>query len=420
VARRTFVILGAGLAGATAAATLRQEGFDGRLVLIGSEPRSPYERPPLSKGYLRGEQRLERIVVRPDEWFVEQEIDARFGETATALDAAGNTVTLVSGETIPFDAALVATGSRTRKPDLPGIDLENVVDLRTLEDADRIRALARPGARAALVGMGFIGAELAASLRSLGVEVTAIEHAKVPLRRAVGPEIGRVIGEVHRDHGVTMHLGRSVEGFTGDERVEAVLMDGGDRVECDLAIVGIGVLPNAEIGAELGLAVDGGISADATLATSNRRIFVAGDVASHDHPVFGRIRVEHFDNALRSADAAARNLLGASAPFDDVHWFWSDQYDVNLQMAGMPAGYEELVFRGSLEERSFAGFYLREGVLIATVSVNRPHDVRRSMRAIGHRVRPDASQLRDPAFDLRTLAPRREAGPGARSSRASG
>src|SRR5205085_1543416 len=211
----------------------------------------------------------------------------------------------------------------------------------TLEDADRIRALARPGARAALVGMGFIGAELAASLRSLGVEVTAIEHAKVPLRRAVGPEIGRVIGEVHRDHGVTMHLGRSVEGFTGDERVEAVLMDGGDRVECDLAIVGIGVLPNAEIGAELGLAVDGGISADATLATSNRRIFVAG-------------------------------------------------------------------------------FYLREGVLIATVSVNRPHDVRRSMRAIGHRVRPDASQLRDPAFDLRTLAPRREAGPGARSSRASG
>jgi 3-phenylpropionate/trans-cinnamate dioxygenase ferredoxin reductase subunit len=267
--------------------------------------------------------------------------------------------------------------------------------------------MARAGARAALVGMGFIGAELAASLRSLGVDVTAIEHGKVPLRRAVGPEVGRVVETLHREHGVEMHLGRSVEGFEGSGRVSAVLLDGGERVECDFAVVGIGAVPNAEIGADLGLGVDRGVLADAELRTIDPRIFVAGDVASHDHPVFGRIRVEHYDNALRSGEVAAMNMLGARLPFDDVHWFWSDQYDVNLQMAGIPAGYDEFVVRGSLEERSFAAFYLREGVMVASVSVNRPRDVRRSMRVIAAGARPRRSQLEDPEFDLRTLAPKR-------------
>jgi 3-phenylpropionate/trans-cinnamate dioxygenase ferredoxin reductase subunit len=406
VARGTFVILGAGLAGVTAAATLRQEGFDGRIVLAGVEGRLPYERPPLSKEYLRGEQPLERIIVRPEPWFAEQEIDMRLADPAASLDLAAGVVTLASEERIGFDAVLFATGSRPRRPDLLGSALSGVNELRTLDDADRIRGLARAGARAALVGMGFIGAELAASLRSRGVEVAAIEHGKVPLRRAVGPEVGRVLEGLHRDHGVELHLGRSVEGFAGTDRMESVLLDGGDRVDADFAVVGVGAIPNTELGTELGIAEDRGILANEMLTTADPRVFVAGDVASHDHPVFGRIRVEHFDNALKSAETAARNMLGANHVFDDVHWFWSDQYDVNLQMAGIPAGYDQLIVRGSLEERSFSGFYLREGRLVASVSVDRPHDVRRSMRAIAAQVRPDPALLRDLEFDLRSLAPR--------------
>ncbi len=404
--RRTFVILGAGLAGVTAAATLRGEGFDGRVVLVGDEPGLPYERPPLSKEYLRGERPLERIIVRPEPWFEEQDIDIRFGQSATSLDLNAHRVAFASGEEIAFDRALLATGSRARRPDIPGVELPGVHDLRTIEDAERIRSAARPGARVALVGMGFIGAELAASLRSLGVEVTTIEHGRVPLRKAVGPEVGRVLEELHRDHGVTMHLGRSVEALVGDGSFEAVVMDGGERVESDVAIIGIGASPNVELGAQLGVAPDRGILCDAELATADPRVFACGDVASHDHPLFGRIRVEHFDNALKTGDVAARNMLGAGHVFDDVHWFWSDQFDVNLQLAGIPTGYDELVVRGSMDERAFAGFYLREGILIASVSVDRPHDVRRSMRAIRARVRPDPSLLRDPEFDLRTLVPR--------------
>jgi 3-phenylpropionate/trans-cinnamate dioxygenase ferredoxin reductase subunit len=407
VARRTFVIVGAGLAGATAAATLRQEGFDGRIVLIGAETVPPYERPPLSKEYLRGERPRERILVRPPEWFAEAGVEAGFGTVAESLDPTASTLSLAGGDTIPFDAALIATGSRTRRPSFPGSDLDGVLELRTLEDADAIRERIRSGAHAALVGMGFIGAELAASLRTLGVDVTAIEHGAVPLSRALGPEVGRVVEAVHRDHGVRMHLGSSVAGFEGAGRVEAVLLDGGTRVECDMVVVGVGALPNAEIGAELGIAEDRGILADTGLRTSNPRIHVAGDVASHDHPVFGRIRVEHFDNALKSGEAAARNMLGAGEVFDDVHWFWSDQYESNVQMAGIPSGYDELVVRGSMEERSFSAFYLGEGRLLATLSFDRPHDVRRSMRAIIAGVRPDPAKLRDPGFDLRTLAPQR-------------
>jgi 3-phenylpropionate/trans-cinnamate dioxygenase ferredoxin reductase component len=406
VERRTFVILGAGLAGVTAAATLRDAGFEGRLVLVGDEPRLPYERPPLSKEFLRGERPLERIVVRPESWFAEQEIDTRFGEAATSLDLTGNRVALSTGSQIGFDRVLIATGSRARRPDIQGVKLPGLHYLRTVEDAEIIKSAARAASRVALVGMGFIGAELAASLRSLGVEVTAIEHGKVPLRKAVGPEVGRVLEELHRDHGVTMHLGRSVEAFVGDGSFEAVVMDGGERVESDFAVIGVGAIPNVELGSGLGVAPDRGILCDGELATADPRVFVAGDVASHDHPLFGRIRVEHFDNALKTGTVAARNMLGAGNVFDDVHWFWSDQYDANLQLAGMPSGYDELVVRGSMDERTFAGFYLREGILIASVSVNRPRDVRRSMRAIRTRVRPDPSALRDPGFDLRTLVPR--------------
>lgn len=402
---RTAVIVGAGLAGGSAASTLRQEGFDGRIVLIGAEDRPPYERPPLSKEFLRGEQSLEQGYLRPAEWYAENDIELRTGATASRIDPGAKVVELEDGERLAYDMALLATGSRNRRFPIPGLDLEGVLDLRTAADAERIKQAAAAGGKAVVVGMGFIGAEVAASLRSLGVEVAAVEPFETPLFRIVGPEVGRVVESFHRDRGVDMRFGETVDHFEGGERVEAVVTKSGLRLECDFAVVGVGVQPNVEIAEGSGLAVDNGIVVDATLATNAPGVWAAGDVARHDHPVFGSVRVEHFDNALKMGPAAARNMLGAGKPFDDPHWFWSDQYDMNLQMGGFAMAWDELVFRGSVEERSFTAFYLNEGVLRSVLSVNRPRDVRRAMPLIKAAVRPDPAKLRDSDVDLRTLAP---------------
>jgi 3-phenylpropionate/trans-cinnamate dioxygenase ferredoxin reductase subunit len=255
--------------------------------------------------------------------------------------------------------------------------------------------------------MGFIGAEVAASLRSLGVDVATIEPSETPLFRIVGPEVGRVVESFHRDHGVEMHFGETVDRFEGSSRVEAVVTKSGLRMACDFAVVGVGVQPNVEIAEGSGIAVDNGIVVDATLATNAPGVWAVGDVARHDHPVFGPVRIEHFDNALKMGPAAARNMLGAGAAFDDPHWFWSDQYEMNLQMAGFAPSWDQLVFRGSLQDRSFTAFYLSDGVLRSALSVNRPRDVRRAMPLIRAAVRPDPAALRDEDVDLRTLAPRR-------------
>ena len=400
---RTAVIVGAGLAGGSAASTLRQDGFDGRIVLLGAEEHPPYERPPLSKEFLRGEQALADVYLRPAGWYGENEIELRTGVRAERIDPGAHEVELEGGERIRFDMALIATGARNRRFPIPGLDLEGVLDLRTVADAERIQRAAQPGARAAVVGMGFIGAEVASSIRSRGVEVTAIEPFETPLFRVLGPDVGRVVEAFHRDHGVDMRFGETVDRFEGGERVKAVVTKSGLRVECDFAVVGVGVQPNVEI-AE-GLEVDNGIVVDATLRTSAPDVWAAGDVARHDHPVFGPVRVEHFDNALKMGPAAARNMLGARAVFDDPHWFWSDQYEMNLQMAGFAMTWDDLVIRGSLEERSFTGFYLAGGVLRSVVSVNRQRDVRRAMPLVKAAIRPDPAQLRDEDVDLRTLLP---------------
>jgi 3-phenylpropionate/trans-cinnamate dioxygenase ferredoxin reductase subunit len=402
---RTAVIVGGGLAGGSAASTLRQEGFDGRIVLVGAEDYPPYERPPLSKEFLRGEQTLEKGFLRPADWYAEHEVELRTGTTATSIDPAGRTVGLDDGERLAYDMALLATGSRNRRFPIPGLDLEGVLDLRTAADSERIKAAAAAGGRAVVVGMGFIGAEVAASLRSLGVDVAAVEPFETPLFRIVGPEVGRVVESFHRDHGVEMHFGETVDRFEGASRVEAVVTKSGLRLECDFAVVGVGVQPNVEFAEGSGLEVDNGIAVDATLAASAPGVWAAGDVARHDHPVFGPIRVEHFDNALKMGPAAARNMLGAGVPFDDPHWFWSDQYDMNLQMAGFALTWDQLVFRGSVEDRSFTAFYLHEGVLRSVLSVNRARDVRRAMPLIKAAARPDPAQLRNDDVDLRTLAP---------------
>jgi 3-phenylpropionate/trans-cinnamate dioxygenase ferredoxin reductase component len=403
---RTFVVVGASLCGATAVATLRAEGFDGRIVLIGAEELAPYERPPLSKEYLRGEDPFERILVRPPEWYAEQDVQTRFGTIVTQLDVAERAVVLAGGERVSFDSLLVATGGQNRRIDAPGSELPGVLDLRDVGDADRLREAVAGGARVVCVGMGFIGAEVAASLRTMGCDVTVIEIFETALYRVLGGDIGRVLEAIHRDHGVTMHFNDLVARFEGDGRLERVVTRGGRTVEADVAVVGIGTEPAVHLMAGTGLDEPGGIPVGPTMETRVPGVFAAGDVARHDHPVFGPIRVEHFDNALKMGETVARNMLGAGHVFDDPHWFWSDQYDAQIQMAGFAPTWDRMVIRGSLEDRSFCAFLLdAAGVLRSSVSIAWPRDVRRSFELIRQQARPDPAALADPAVDLRTLVP---------------
>jgi 3-phenylpropionate/trans-cinnamate dioxygenase ferredoxin reductase subunit len=303
---RTFVVIGAALAGGTAAATLRDEGFDGRLVLLGDEPGFPYQRPPLSKTYLRGEVPRDDLNVRPDMWWRQHDVEIRPGTRVRSLDPHDRTLTLTDGERLGFDGCLVATGVRNRSLPVPGSELEGVFQLRTVADADRIRSAAASATHAVVVGMGFIGAEVTASLRTLGLEVTVVEVFETALYKVLGLQIGRALASIHRDHGVTLRFGDTVERFEGSGRVERVTTAGGGVIECDLVVVGVGTQPAIDAVGALPIATDGGVEVDETLATSVPGVFAAGDVASHAHPVFGRVRVEHFDNAIKMGKHAAR------------------------------------------------------------------------------------------------------------------
>ncbi|HEX7247032.1 MAG TPA: FAD-dependent oxidoreductase, partial [Actinomycetota bacterium] len=289
---------------------------------------------------------------------------------------------------------------------VPGASLPGVFDLRTAGDAERIKSVATAGARVVCVGMGFIGAEVAASMRMLGHEVTVVEVFETTLYRVLGPDVGRALEGLHRDHGVAMMFNEAVASFEGDGRLEAVVTGGGRRVEADVAIVGVGTEPCTELMAGTGLDQGGGIPVGPSLETSIPGVFAAGDVARHEHPVFGPIRVEHFDNAIKMGQTAARNMLGAGEVFDDPHWFWSDQYDSQVQMAGFAATWDRMVVRGSIEERSFCAFLLDAGGLVrSSVSLDHKRDVRRSFGLISSQVAPDPDALADPDVDLRTLVP---------------
>ena len=401
---RTFVVVGASLAGGTAAATLRDEGFDGRLVLIGDELLPPYERPELSKRYLRGELERDQLFVRPAGWWESHEVETRLGVRAVAIEPRERSVTLSDGERIAFDRALVATGVSNRPFEVPGADLDGVFQLRTVQDAEAIRRAAAGAHRAVIVGMGFIGAEVAASLRQLGLDVTVVEIFDTAMYRVLGPTIGRVIEDVHRDEGVRFHVRDVVERFEGGGRVERAVTRAGVSIEADLAVIGVGTQPNAEAIHEAAIASNGGIRVGAGLETTFPGVFAAGDVASHDHPIFGEVRVEHFDNAVRMGAHAGRAMLGRAGVFDDPHWFWSDQWAHTFQMAGVRLG-GEMVVRGSIEDRSFCAFFLDDrGVLTAAASLDWRRDVRRSLKLIRRQARPDPRALLDPDVDLRTLA----------------
>jgi 3-phenylpropionate/trans-cinnamate dioxygenase ferredoxin reductase subunit len=401
-----IAIVGASLAGASAAATLREEGFDGRVVLLGAEPQLPYDRPPLSKAYLRGGMPFEKTLLRPPEFYSERGIEMRLGTTVSRVDAEKRRLELQDGEPIEFDCVLVATGGRNRRFPIPGLDLPGVYDLRTVADADRIRQVIARGGRAVVVGLGFIGAEVAGSLRECGLEVVAIEPFKTPLFRALGEEIGRVVEGLHRDHGVDLILGDAVAAFEGSGRVERVVTRSGRRVECDFAVFGLGIEPAADLVAGSGVRVDNGIVVDELCRTNVPGIFAAGDVANHYHPVCARpMRVEHWQNGVKQGAAAARSMLGRGKPYDEVHWFWSDQYDANIQYAGFHADWDAIVIRGSLTERKFLAFYLDRGRVESVVAINQGRDLRRALPLIRARVPVDPARLQDPSVDLRTLVP---------------
>lgn len=401
-----YVIVGANLAGGTAAITLREEGFDGEIVLIGAEPHPPYERPPLSKEYLQGVKPFEDALLKPSGFYEDHNIQMRLGRRAVRVDPSERAVDLEGGGRVPYDRLLVATGVRNRRLRIPGADLEDVYNLRTISDADRIRAMSRSGNRAVLVGMGFIGSEVAASLRHRGVEVVVIEPFKSPLYRVLGEEIGRVFAALHREHGVQLFFEESVTAFEGTGRVQRVMTSAGRLIECDFVVTGVGVEPVTDLLADSGVKIDNGIVVDEYCQTNVEGIYAAGDVANHFHPLFGRqVRVEHWQNAIHQGRAAARSMLGKREPYSDVHWFWSDQYDCNAQYAGFHMGWDELVVRGNLEERNAVVFYLQERHIAAAVAFNRGRDLQRTMSLIRARVEVEPAVLQDEGVDLRSLVP---------------
>lgn len=402
---RTVAIVGASLAGATAAVTLRDEGFDGRIVLVGEEPELPYERPALSKEYLSGTQDFEASLVHPRERYDERAIELRLGVPAVRLDVRERSVELAGGERVTADAFLIATGARNRRPPIPGLDLDGIHMLRTRSDADALRGDIRAGARAVIAGMGFVGCEVAAGLREAGVDVVAIEAFSVPMERVLGREIGQVIAGLHEERGVELLLGEGVAAFEGSGRVGAVRTTTGRVVECDFAVVGFGAEPNVELVRGTGVELSNGIVVDEYCRTAVEGIYAAGDVALHAHPLFGEpVRVEHWRNAMKQGAAAARSMLGKGEPYAELHWFWSDQYDVNIQFSGHHHDWDELVVRGSLEDRTFLAFYMKDRVPQSAVAVNMARDLRRANQLLAARRPVDVAALRDPGADLRKVS----------------
>ncbi len=396
-----FVIVGAGLTGAKAAETLRAEGFAGRVVLVGAEPDLPYERPPLSKGYLLGQDDRASVFVHDEKWYADQGIEVLTGRRVTALDRAAREIELAGGERLGYTKLLLATGASPRRLRVPGNDLKGVHYLRRLAHADRLRDALAAGGRVVVAGAGWIGLETAAAARTYGCEVTIVEPSPSPLHATLGPELGAFFAELHRRHGVDLRLGTGVTGFAGDTAVTAVRTEAGE-IPADVVIVGIGARPETQLAEEAGLAVDDGVCVDASLRTEDPDVFAAGDVASAWHPRYGRrIRVEHWAAATNGGPAAALAMLGREVVYDDLPYFFSDQYDVGLEFTGWfaPGGYDRVVTRGT--DEAFHAFWLAAGRVVAGLHVNQWDDgldaVRELIRS-GRTVDPDL--LADPARPL--------------------
>jgi 3-phenylpropionate/trans-cinnamate dioxygenase ferredoxin reductase component len=401
---QTHVIVGASLAGARAAETLRTEGFDGRVVVIGMEDERPYERPPLSKDYLRGEVGREKVYVHPEGFYAENDIELRLGRSAVSLDTSSRELELDDGERLRYDRLLLATGAEPRRLAIPGADLDGVMYLRSVADSDALRARLDRGGAAVVVGAGWIGAEVAASARQRGLEVTVIDPAVVPLERVLGTEVGAVYHGIHADHGVRMLMGTGVAGFEGDGAVERVRTSDGRELECDFVVVGVGVEPRVGLATRAGLGVANGVLVDEHLRTSAPGAFAAGDIANAYHPFYGeRIRVEHWANALNQGPAAACNMLGQSVAYERLPYFFSDQYDVGMEYVGFARDWDRVVLRGDPAAREFIAFWLVDDRVVAGMNVNVWGVTDAIKRLICERARVDAGTLSDLDVPLEEL-----------------
>ena len=406
-----IVIVGSGIAGGNAAATLREEGFAGPVVIVSREPGVPFGRPPLSKTYLRSEEDLKGWYVRPASWYAEHDVDLRSGSSVAGVDPAAHTVVLGSGEELRYQKMLIATGGRNRRSSVPGAELPGIHYLRTVAQCDAIKQEAVAGRRAVVVGMGFIGCEVAASLTQLGVHVTTVFPGRAPLEKVLGEQVGALIGGIHRAKGVELLAGDQVTAFEGTERLEAVVTAGGRRIGCDFAVAGIGIVPEVAAVAGSSIAQDNGILADELCRTSAADVYVAGDVANQLHPLFGRVRVEHYNNGEKQGAAAARSMLGSTAPYDYIHSFWSDQYEHKIEYVGHVAKWDDFVVRGSVDKGQLVGFYLVDGVVKAAVGLDRGGDpeldrdseMAACVRLVAGRARPAPGVLVDERTDLWSL-----------------
>jgi 3-phenylpropionate/trans-cinnamate dioxygenase ferredoxin reductase subunit len=399
----TFVIVGGGLAGAKAAEALRDNGFEGALVVFGAEDHLPYERPPLSKEYLAGKKALADFTVDPADWYREHDVDLRLGTTVTSIDRHSHTVGFADG-VLQYDKLLLATGSSSRRPPIPGSDAEGVHYLRTVDDASSLLSTLTDGARLAVVGAGWIGLEVTASARARGVEVTVVETAELPLLGALGREAAEVFAQLHRDHGVDLRLKTSVEEITTDgARATGLRLGDGSTVTADVVLVAVGAAPNVDLAKQAGLEMaDGGVLVDASLKSSDDDVYAVGDIAAAEHPLFGtRIRTEHWANALKQPAVAAAGMLGTPGSYDELPYFFTDQYDLGMEYVGYAPDYQRVVFRGDVGKREFVAFWLDgDDRVLAGMNVN-VWDVLDDVKSlIRSRISVDPGRLADPQQPL--------------------
>ncbi len=404
---RTFAIVGAGLAGAKAAEALRAEGFDGHLVLLGAEPHRPYERPPLSKGYLHGSAERETVFVHPQAWYAEHDVDLRVDTAVTAIDRRNREILTTDGSRLRYDKLLLTTGASPRRLPVPGADLAGVHYLRSLDDSDRLKAALRPDTRVVIIGGGWIGLETAAAARTTGAEVTVLEHGELPLLRVLGPQVARVFADLHADHGVDLRCGVTVAGLeptpANPSAVGDVLLTDRTRLDADVVIVGIGAVPTVALAQQAGLKVGNGILVDRHLRTSDPDILAAGDVANADHPLLCRqLRVEHWANALHQPDIAAKTMLGQTASYDRLPYFFTDQYDLGMEYTGYtdPDGHDQVLIRGDLNARVFIAFWLHDQRVVAAMNVNVWDVTEPIQELIRAGLRVDPATLADPDLPL--------------------
>lgn len=401
----TILIAGAGHAAGQTIVSLRQGGFAGKLVLVGEEPYLPYQRPPLSKKFLAGELDVPRLLVRQEKFYTDHDVDVRLSTRVTAIDCAARSATLSTGVSQPWNKLVIATGSRVRQASLPGAQLDGVHYLRTIEDVDRIRDDFRPGAKLVIVGAGYIGLEVAAVAVTRGLDVTVVELADRVMARGGSPLISDFFSRVHEQAGVQIRCNTGVQSFNGISRIQSLTLSDGSEIPADLAIIGIGILPNIELAEAAGLPCDNGIVVDEFCRTSDPDILAVGDCTNHPNALLGkRLRLESVHNAQEQAKTAATTILGKLEPYAQIPWFWSDQYDLKLQFVGFSLPDQQAVVRGDPESRSFAAFYLDDGRLSAVYAINSPREFMLSKKLIASGARPDLAVLRDPAVPFKEIA----------------